>query len=230
MNPEIRKWLDFCEGKSDFDSADFVGLLSARWGKEDLSTIFQYVPKNEEILPRIIEIYDQTQDGPHLYLRPKKENAASSDELKLLAERFVESQRKALLKKKIHQETRKWLQQSDVETVFVSVEEFRATVVNGRNIKSFIFDEEFDSLNYRQDSGLTISTADSLEHRVMSGIEEALFGLDSDYYLAWFVLLPVIDTEVEYGLYFDFWKKGGKYSLTEKQLLVCSMWGQSGSI
>ncbi len=70
-----------------------------------------------------------------------------------------------------------------------------------------------------------VTAADCIDFRVMAGINEALYGLVADYYLAWFVLTPIFDSQIDYGKYFEFWKGGGKYALTESQLLVSSIWG-----
>jgi hypothetical protein len=228
VNPQIQKWLEYCEGSLECDNADFIGLLINKWSDVDLRHIFQYFPKKEEVIANLTNVYANTRDDASVYLRPKKENAAAPDELNLLCEAFLASQRKYLLKQDIDEQTKRWLDQKKL--VYVSTEYLTASIRPKNNIRSYIIERESDLLQYRQESGLRVVTSDSIEYRATSGIEEALYGLDADYYLAWFVLMPVLETEIDYKLYFDFWRKGGKYAITERELLVSSIWYKHGRL
>lgn len=62
------------------------------------------------------------------------------------------------------------------------------------------------------------------DYRSLSGIEEALYGLAADYHLAFYIMLPLLDMDIDYSLYFEFWKGGGVYALTETEIVYSSIW------
>jgi hypothetical protein len=220
----IAEWAKYCEGKSKHDEWDFIGLLSRKWTDDDLNKILRLVPLRDAVIANLREVYLSSEEGRHVYLRPKRANAAAHDVLKSSIVSFIDSQRRYLLKHAIDEETRAWLKRTEIEVSFVSNHQLRSVDPND-DVRPFIREEESEHRRYRLEAGVNITTADSIEYRVMAGIQEALYGLASDYYLAWFVLSPLFDTEVDYGKYFEFWKHGGAYALTDSQILVASLWG-----
>jgi|GEM_PF-2329004 hypothetical protein len=224
MVNEIAEWEAFCEGNSNYDYSDFIGLLARVWTEGDLKEIFRRVPFRDAVIDNLWRLYQCSDVGRHVYLRQKREHAASSDELISLILNFIESQRNYLLQVEIDEGVRKWLERSDIEVSFVEIETL-SFVEQCRDLAPFIRQEESEHRTFREEAGLNISSADCIDFRVMAGINEALYGLVADYYLAWFVLTPIFDSQIDYGKYFEFWKGGGKYALTESQLLVSSIWG-----
>lgn len=225
MNEAISKWKAFCEGGTNYDSSDFIGLLAGKWTDDDLNEILRLVPLKEAVIARLKEVYNSSQDGNYVYLRPKKEDAGTLDDLATSIERFIDSQRRYLLQFDISSETRKWLERSDIKVTFVSTDELRSFDPND-DVMPFIREWELEYQKYRPEAMLDITTADSVEYRVMSGINEALYGLAADYHLAWFVMSPLFATEIDYRQYFEFWRKGGECFLTDSQILVASIWGE----
>ncbi len=221
MNEIIADWTDYCEGKTTHDYSDFIGLLSGKWTDDELGEILRLVPLRDAVIANLKRVYESSEDEPRVYLRAKRENAAAPDELKSIIVSFIDSQRRYLLKHDIDKDIRVWLERSDIEVSFVSTDQLRSVDPND-DIAPYIREEESELRKYRSEVGLNITTADSIEYRVMSGIREALYGLACDYYLAWFVLSPLIDCDIDYGQYFEFWRKGGEYALTESQILVAS--------
>lgn len=225
MNEAIAEWEGFCEGNTKHDRSDFIGLLSRKWTDDDLHEILRRVPLRDAVIANLRKVYQNSEEDRHVYLRPKRDNATKPDELMSLIMNFINSQRRLLLKYDIDEETRSWLEKSDIEISFVSSDKLRAVDPND-DVTPYIRQEEADNRKFRPEARLNISSADSMEYRVMSGLKEALYGLAADYYLAWFVLSPIFEAEADYGTYFEFWRKGGKYALTDSQILVASIWGE----
>lgn len=225
MNDLIAEWEDFCEGNTKHDRSNFIGLLSRNWAVDDLNKIFRRVPLRDAVVDNLRKVYQNSEEERHVYLRPKRELAATPDELMSIIMNFIDSQRRYLLTCDIDQETRTWLERSDIEVSFVNTDGLGSVDPND-DVRPYIREEESKHRKYRPEARLNIRNADSIEYRVMSGIKEALYGLASDYYLAWFVLSPLMDAEVDYGKYFEFWRKGGAYALTDSQILVASVWDE----
>lgn len=224
MVNEIAEWEAFCEGNSNHEYSDFIGLLARAWTESDLKEIFRRVPFRDAVIDNLRRVYQCSDVGRHVYLRQKRVYAASPDRLITLILNFIESQRNYLLKVDIDEGVRKWLERSDIEVSFIETDRL-SLVEQCRDLAPFIRQEESEQRTFRTEAGLNISSADCVDFRVMAGIKEALYGLAADYYLAWFVLTPIFESQVDYGKYFEFWKGGGNYALTESQILVSSIWG-----
>lgn len=224
MDDSIAKWEKFCEGGSKYDSSDFTGLLSRRWSDDDLAIIFRRFPLKDSVIENLKSVYRNAQVGRGVYLRPKRQNAGTPDQLVSLIMSFIASQKHDLLKCNIDEETRRWFEQTGIEFSFVDMDTLRSVDPND-DVVPYIREEEVEHREYRPEALLNISNADCVEYRVMSGVKEALYGLASDYNLAWFVLSPLFDTEINYSKYFEFWRKGGVYALTDSHVLAASIWG-----
>ncbi|PHU99604.1 hypothetical protein CSQ88_21650 [Iodobacter sp. BJB302] len=53
---------------------------------------------------------------------------------------------------------------------------------------------------------------------------EVLYGIAADYYLAWYIASPLIDLDINFDLYFNFWKVGGVSALLNGKLLVAAVY------
>lgn len=226
MNQMIAEWTEYCEGRSNRESSDFIGLLSRKWTDDELREILRLVPFRDAVIDNLKKVYQSSEDPPGVYLRPKRENAATPEQLVSSIVSFIDSQRRYLLQHEIYEGTRAWLEQSEIEVSFVTSHRFPFVPLD-EDVMLHIRDEESELQRFRPGAWRAFTTGDCVDYRVMWGISEALYGLACDYYLSWYVLLPVIETEVDYGEYFEFWRKGGAYSLTKSKIIVASIWGES---
>lgn len=225
MNNSIAEWEEFCEGNTEYDFSDFLGLLAREWTEVELKKIFRRVPFCDEVIDNLKRVYESSDVGRYVYLRPKRKNASSPDELITRILNFIESQRNYLLRFDIDDGVRKWLNRSDIQVSLVDNESLSLVETNA-DLIPFIRQEESEHREFRPEVRLNIASADCIEFRVMAGIKEALYGLAADYYLAWFVLSPIYDSQVDYAKYFEFWRGGGSYAITDSRILIASIWGQ----
>src|SRR5688572_7269007 len=138
MNALIAEWTAYCEGKTEHDNSDFLGLLSCKWPDDDLNEIFRLVPLNQPVIANLKRVYQASDDGAHLYLRRRRENAATPDELATILVSFINSQRHFLLKLDISEDIRGWLTQSEIEVSFVSSDQARRLVDPNDDLQPFI--------------------------------------------------------------------------------------------
>ena len=51
-------------------------------------------------------------------------------------------------------------------------------------------------------------------------LEEACYGLAANYYLAWFIMSPLLKLNIDFSNYFKIWNHGGLFVITENKVLV----------
>lgn len=49
---------------------------------------------------------------------------------------------------------------------------------------------------------------------------EALYGIAADYYLCWYVMMPMIPLSLNFDPYFSIWSQGARPVLTEDALVL----------
>ena len=224
MTEQISEWLRYCDGDESFERSHFITLLSSHRSDQDLREIFQHVsqPYRDRIIANLCAVHAATRPDSAPYLKPRVEAVRSGAELASICEKFLESLKKHMLSIEIEDETAQWLRDSKLETIVLPTGDVRSFIDGEEDWKCQLIQEEGDNVRSVDDWGLPMKQNDDPGWRVMSGIKEGLYGLATDFQLGWFVLQPILKSTVDYKLYFDFWRQGGEYEITETHLVISS--------
>lgn len=218
MKDAVAKWIEFRDHGIG-EVGDFVSLLSGRRNSEELDSILRGFAEADSVKTNLQQVYDKSQDL--LYRRPKPELAADGQKLCNILGRFLDSQRKHLLGNSTDEFVINALSATARPPRYVG----KLPEVDPNNSPEVcIRIEDGELLRFKDIPDLQSTTTKTMEYRRLAGIREALYGLAADYYLAWYVLLPICDTDVDYSSYFEFWVAGGVYEIIENEVLVGSIW------
>lgn len=225
MTQQITNWLKYCDGDESFEMSHFIALLISHRSDQELRQIFQHVSAQyrDAIISNLCEVFSASNPDSVPYLHCRLENLKTGDELAPTLELFFASLKTHLLTVDIWEGTAKWLQEAKLETVVVRRQDVDSHIDGEEDWKCQLIQEEGDWMNFVDDWGLPMEEDDDQGFRVMSGIREGLYGLATDFQLGWFVLMPILKGTVDYRLYFDFWRQGGLYEITDSQLVISSI-------
>ena len=62
MNEIITGWADYCDGKSENDEWDFIGLLYRKWTDNDLNEIFRLVPLKDAVIGNLKQVCQNSEE------------------------------------------------------------------------------------------------------------------------------------------------------------------------
>lgn len=199
MSLELNDWIDYCEEKKDFDKSHFYTLFlqednSKGFSSYEYQKIFKYFSEKDELINRLTQYFSH-------------ENYKSQiDDLKTF---LILSTRK------------------DIEEKKQALDDDELLNILSRNI---YFVEDFNEFcDYQLDewNGEYISLLGDSFRRTRSNEEYALFeayyGLTSNIQLVWYLGSPLLDTKINFDHYFDIWKVGGDYAVTENGIYVSTI-------
>lgn len=203
MEQQLKNWIDFCEGKSDFDKSEFYTLFmegngeDGRRSEEELKSIFQFFPNNEELIKRVQNVFllsERINDPNSFVLNATKKDL--TEKLKILS---------------IINET-ELIESIKKDVCFVSNSQ-----IDEQELLEDEFHHEFVSVidDYLTDHWI------SQDNKIYA-LFEAFYGLAHNYGLVWYLGSPLISTEIDLDNYFDVWQYGGFYALTENQGVIVS--------
>ena len=199
MDSIFQDWVDFCEGKADFEKCDFLTLFHEDFDEQDLNAALSYFPNSGQIAQRIHAVravYPVNRTtwivDPEMALQIALDDLS---ERRKAVERWQEDELVSVIEK--------------AKPRFVSDE--------------ILFREAFLS---KWNSKLVIQVGDYADEcwldntRQYNALFEAFYGMTNSYEIQWYLGQPLMKTDVNFSRYFDLWKAGGDYALTEDELIV----------
>lgn len=204
MNECLEEWLEYCAGRRDRDSCNLLGLFKSDLSSEELDLALAPFPHAKEMKARLVKLLGTGELGNYLYLQPP--GRASRDALEQAARAWLGEQARFCLERGnagLHQLA------SNVAVTFVGKEAYHAALMRdhpGSCISEFVSDTLIASY-----SELPLS---------IYGLGEALYGIAADYDLSWYVMQPVLNTSIDFSVYYEFWQMGGRSLLSDEGLLV----------
>jgi hypothetical protein len=206
MNELLNDWYDLCEKRKEIDKSHFLALFKSGLSDTELASVFKYFPFAQEMSDRLKRLFKAGHLGEYIYLQPG--TVGSQSEVGLAAEAWIREQARfcnAIGEKKLGE---------IAETVGVK----------------FIQEAEFDELQMVSSPQLELS--DNIRHSIwwnlpdeptaIFALIEALYGVAADYYLAWYVMQPMLKIDLDFDIYLEFWRQGGAGVLTEDAYCVRS--------
>lgn len=203
----LDEWHEYCIGKSEADPSHFLGLFKSGLSSQELSLVLKHFPAAAEIQARVTRVLEAGTLGNHLYVLPRERG--SDEEVVSAASAWLQAQ--AQFCKEVGNDELYQIA-TRAKVVSVSREELHHALlgdVPNSWLGELIGDEVRDAYTITSPS--------------IYGLSEALYGIAADYYLAWYMLQPLIELSLDFSIYFDLWYLGGQSVLTEEELLVARL-------
>ena len=204
MDQQLAEWVDFCQGRRNFDDSHFYTLFfegegeNGRRSEEELKIIFQELPKGQALFQ----------------IAFKELTSQISDDFPSDIESYlIENTRNDLIQKKpiIEQEGEQKIIELLAGKIMViddmeRVEESRAASWVDAQIDAIVGDYctyhlEFDSPS-------------------IFALKEAYYGFFTDLNMVRYLLSPLVKPPINFEFYYNLWKVGGDYSVTEDGIIV----------
>ena len=199
MDSKFQDWVDFCEGKADFDDCDALTLFHEDIDAQDLNAALSYFPNSGQIAQRIHAVKAVNSDNSSTWIvDPEMAIQIAVDDL---------SERRKAVEYWRNDELLSVIEKAKPR--FVSDERiFEEARLSGRNgaLYSLVGD-------YARECWLDYT-------KQYYALFEAFYGLTTMFGIEWYLGQPLMKTDVNFGRYFDLWKVGGDYALTEDELIV----------
>lgn len=204
MRTLLSDWCAFCEGLAVFDKSHFLGLLKEHGTDVELRKIFSYFSSSVDLHERALKVISSGRLDGSLYLLPRL--SATREEIVRLGGEWLRGQ----------EEICRRIGDVEIEAICKRAE---VVFVAGSDLDSvlrkdipqcWLFDGIGDSLRASK-----VSDSDQV-HALL----EALYGLDSDYYLAWYIGDSLFELDLDFYPYFEFWRMAGRCALTDSEFIV----------
>lgn len=199
-NKIIKDWIAFCEGQRDFDKSHFHTLFmkmehEKQITEKEYDKIFRYFSNSDELIARIKNYHDSTY------------HKESNDIKSYLIEK-VNSDIKE--KRKILSETDSGvLQYIDNEIHYLENEDLLNLKMKNWQHEEFIDEIESNLIN-----------DEFFIDKKLIALFEAYYGLTRNFQLVWYLGAPLLNSPINLDYYYDIWKIGGDYVVTENGVIV----------
>lgn len=199
MSLELEDWIDFNKGIKEFDKSHFYTLLmdnddGISITEDEINLVFSFFPNSHELSNRLKSYYSNVDFRKSIHDLPKYLIQATTEDVKSKLKLFISDELKPFLENEIH---------------FVeSIEEITSSKLEDWQNEHYI-DIISDHVYDCRISGEKIIA-----------LFEAFFGLTRDYQLTWYLGSPLIKSEINFDNYYDIWKVGGDYAITNDRVIV----------
>jgi len=197
MNQLISEWCDFCVGKEVFDKSHFSFLFHEENIDSYLSTILQYFSNSTELEHQIKKVLKEKNKNNNVSDLP-------DDLLLTLTSDFFNEQAKLIDN----------LDQ-DIRSAILN----KVVITDIDKIKQMM-DQDIPHYWLFEDFGDLIRSSKIDENEKTYALMEALYNIDNDYYLAWYMAKSLINLQFTLESYFVLWKNSHKVLLLEDSILV----------
>lgn len=200
MNLNTKDWVDFCKGRKYFDKSHFLTLLmkinySKPIDDEDYNNLFCFFPNESSELKKRLSSYFEE--------KPKinsKEDYLISNTKKDLAE-------KLLVIEDDYNKTN-LAQEVKYHDDYGFIEENLNEEDHGQ-----FFSELFDFMVTQKKS----------KDKKIYALFEAYYGLTNNYQMVWYLGAPLLKSKINFDYYYNIWKVGGEYVITDKGIYVSAL-------
>lgn len=207
MNTLVKDWCDYCEGKVLFDKSHFSSLFTHSLNNQELNEVFKFFANSNDLIERLISVKGLgTLDGSP-YLHPLNRG----DSLDIVE--FV----------KLDLEDRRLLcvEQGDDELAGI-LARVGVEFVEDNQIVKQLSGKDNPSEWFFEMIGDLVDQARGVDPKMLA-LEEACYGLAANYYLAWFIMNPLLKLSIDFSNYFKVWSNGGIFVITESKVLVAKI-------
>ncbi|MGI9282804.1 MAG: hypothetical protein ACR2PX_24675 [Endozoicomonas sp.] len=206
MKTLVHDWVDFCTDTKSFDKSYFSGLFLLDLSDDELRAIFQYFNSAESLITRLKNVKASGNQTGRPFLQPDK----TIPKEQLIEFVRLDLQEKASLCQELDdEELAQLIRQARVEFT----EDSKAVIDNSGqdNPSEWVFELIGDYIDEARGTDLKIQA-----------LEEACYGLATNYYLAWYIMAPLFQTSIDFENYFNVWRHKGIFVIQEGRVLVSS--------
>lgn len=197
MDNLIKDWKCFCQDTQEFDKSHFTYIFHEEGIIYNVNQITQFLPEQEKLTPVIENV---------LSIKDVKGRANISDEAIVShAKNFISEQVNLL--ENLDDELRSATDSFEVK--FVTPAEFESHIDD--DIPHYWLFDEFGDL---------IRDSKENDSEVIFAFFEALYGIDNDYYLSWYIAAPLLKIKINLSSYYELWKNNCQILLLKDKLLI----------
>lgn len=207
MSSLLKDWIDFCDKKVIFDKSHFANLLTENLSEKELHEALRFFPLSDLIVDRIIRVKDSGCFDGSPYLRPKLIGTPEH----LLELITLDLKDKYLLCQELGDDE---LCQFTHDVVIEFTEDKQ--IVEHSLLKDTPSDWIFELI------GDYIDEVRGVDPKLQA-LEEACYGLANNYYLAWYIMSPLFNISIDFENYFNVWRHGCKFVITEDKVLLSTI-------
>jgi len=197
MDSLIKDWKYFCQGTQEFDKSHFTYLFHEKEIINNVNQVTQFFPELESLTQVIENVLS--------FKEVKRSTSINDEAIVSHAKNFILEQISLL--ENLDDELRSAT--NDFEIKFVTSTEFESHIDD--DIPHYwLFDEIGDLIrdSKRNDDEITFA------------FFEALYGIDNDYYLSWYIAAPLLEIKVNLSSYYELWKSNCQVLLLKNKLLI----------
>lgn len=207
MNRLVKDWCDYCEGRSDFDKSHFSSIFTYDLNEKELSEVFKYFSCGNDLIERLKTVITAGSFEGSPYLQATN--------------RCSESDLLELVKQDLKDKYIICVEQDDEELsdILATIE---VEFIYDKQIISKISGEDNPSEWIFEVIGDLVDEARGTDVKILA-LEEACYGLAANYYLAWFIMSPLLNLSIDFSNYFKIWRNGGIFVITESKVLVSNV-------
>jgi hypothetical protein len=206
LNKLVKDWGDYCEGKADFDKSHFSSMFTYDLNDQELNDIFKYFSCRNDLIECLKTVITAGSFEGSPYLQAI--NRCSESEL--LEFVILDLKDKQLICVEQDAEVSDILSRIGVE------------FVHDRKMISQLSGEDNPSEWIFEIIGDLVDEARGTDRKILA-LEEACYGLAANYYLAWFIMSPLLKLSIDFSNYFKVWSNGGIFVITEDKVLVSNV-------
>ncbi|NMR26358.1 hypothetical protein HH219_12580 [Pseudoalteromonas sp. NEC-BIFX-2020_015] len=197
MHNLINQWGVFCKKKETLNKSHFTYIFHEEGIINNVNQITQFLPEQEKLTQVIEDV---------LSIKEVKEKANISDEAIIShAKNFILEQVDLL--ENLDDELRSATDNFEIK--FVTPTEFESNIDD--DIPHYWLFDEFGDL---------IRDSKKNDNEVTFAFFEALYGIDNDYYLSWYIAAPLLEIKINLSSYYELWKNNCQILLLKDKLLI----------
>ncbi len=208
----VDDWVEFCEGKRDFDKSHFLTLFHGSLTDEDLRAIYQFFPQADLLGERMERFQAAKKARTEKSIVP-----VSNSQILNLAASDMRAKSSILA-------------ELGEEELARLASENKPSLTTDRNAFDNVARSDWPNGEKHVVIGDYVDEQMLLPNKQGFALFEALYGAANSYDLQYFLAAPLIKSDVDFGSYFQLWSAGTDVALAEDNILVFTdktLFGQS---
>ncbi|MDX8355186.1 hypothetical protein [Cognatiyoonia sp. IB215182] len=195
-------WVEFCEGKRDFDKSHFLPLFHGSLNDDDLREIYQFFPQADLLSERMKRFQAAKKARKERSIVP-----VSSSQIMDLAAADM-SAKSSILAELGEEELARFAGEN------------KPSLTTDRNAFDYVACSDWPNGEKHVVVGDYVDEQMLLPNKQGFALFEALYGAANSYDIQYFLAAPLIKSDVDFVPYFELWSAGSDVALAEDSILV----------
>lgn len=211
----ISEWSLYKNGKSKFDECKFLTLFHEKLTESDLDNIFNGIPENESLLKKYKDLFSPfSQKEKYFNEFPFREN-------------FIEKQEAIELIKKSILEKEKIIRLVNDEELIEIIERVKQkefSIISKEKFNDLLLNDDTPNSWIIETIGDYFSANNNYKEPFFYGLNEAYYGLTTDFQLVWYLMSPLQSDKYNSNYYYQILKSGWDYFIGEEVVYVSQIY------